>query len=82
MTSYGEAASLLPKLQAIYRQCQEVDDAITLYQSNTNADFNTAINAIFTPAERAQLATMLTNVQTLTAAWEANHATLLAAPLG
>ncbi|MCC6458059.1 MAG: hypothetical protein IT328_24100 [Caldilineaceae bacterium] len=77
MTSYGNAAALLPKLQAIYQQCQEVDDAITLYMSGTNADFNAAINAIFTPAERAELAAMLENVQLLVTTWQAQHGTLL-----
>ncbi|MCC6458053.1 MAG: hypothetical protein IT328_24070 [Caldilineaceae bacterium] len=77
MSSYGQAAALLPKLQQIYQQCQEVDDAITLYMSGTNADFVAAINSIFTPAERGELAAMLENVQLLVATWQAQHSVLL-----
>lgn len=78
VSSYNEAAALLPKLQAIFSQCKEVSTAITLYQAGTNADFNTAVNAIFTQVERAQLASMLTNVNQLVSVWTAQHATLLA----
>ena len=77
MSSYGEAASLLPRLRQIYDQCQEVAEAITLYQSGTDADFNAAIQSIFTATERAELAAMLTNVQTLVNTWTAQHSTLL-----
>lgn len=79
MDSYGNAASLLPKLQQIYRQAQEVDDAITLYQAGTDSHFNTAINSIFSTAERTELGAMLENLQTLTSAWAAQHSTLLGA---
>lgn len=78
MSSYGQAAALLPKLQQIYIQCQEVDDAITLYNSGTNTDFNQAIEAIFSVSERQELAAMLNNVRTLVDLWAAQHGTLLA----
>lgn len=77
VTSYGDAAALLPKLIQIYNQCQEVSDSIQLYQGATNADFNTAIDSIFTTGERVQLASMLTNVNQLVTTWATNHATLL-----
>lgn len=77
VSSYGKAASLLPKLKQVYQQCQEIDDAITLYQAGTDADFNAAVNAIFTAPERAQLAAMLTNVEQLVTLWTAQHSNLL-----
>lgn len=77
MSSYGQAAALLPKLQQIYAHCQEVDDAITLYQSGSNVDFNQAIEAIFSVSERQELAAMLNNVRTLVDLWTAQHPTLL-----
>lgn len=77
MSSYGRAAQVLPQLQQIYLQCQQVATSITLYQAGSNTDFNTAINAIFTPAERAELAAMLENVQLLSQTWATQHSTLL-----
>jgi hypothetical protein len=77
VTSYSSAAALLPQLQQIYQQSQAVQAAINLYNAGTDADFNSAINSIFTAEERAQLATMLANLNTLVTAWANNHATLL-----
>lgn len=78
LSSYSEAAALLARLRQIYDQCNEVAAAVELYQAATSPDFNAAINAIFVPAERAELAAMLTDVQQLVSLWDANHAALLA----
>lgn len=75
----NRAAAVLPQLQQIYRQSQAVSAAITLYQASTDTLFNQAVDDIFSGAEKAELADMLANLQTLTAAWAANHSTLLEA---
>lgn len=77
MDSMGRAASVLPQLQQIYQQSQAVQGLITLYQAGTDPTFNNAVNTIFTPAERAQLSAMLTQLNTLVNNWTANHSNLL-----
>lgn len=79
LDSYGRAATVLPQLQQIYAQAQAVAGSINTYQAGTDTDFNTAINSIFTPAERAELAAMLTQINALVNNWTAEHATLLGA---
>lgn len=75
--SANKAMALLPYLQEVYRHAQQAQTAINLYNAGTEPAFNTAVNQIFTAGERAQLATMLGNLNTLVNAWAANHATLL-----
>lgn len=75
--SANKAMALLPYLQEVYRQAQAAQIAINLYNAGTEPAFNTAVNQIFTAGERAQLATMLGNLNTLVTAWTTNHATLL-----
>lgn len=77
MGNFSRAAQVLPQLQQIYEQCKAVGSSIDFYQAGGNTDFNTAINSIFNASERSQLATMLTQLNQLTTAWEANHQTLL-----
>lgn len=77
MNAYGRAAALLPSLQQIYRQSQEVAAIIALYQSGADPHFNAAIESIFTPAERQQLLAMLTNTSQLVTAWTNNYLNLV-----
>lgn len=79
LDSYGRAAAVLPQLQQIYAQCQAVAGSINTYQAGTDADFNTAINSIFAPAERAELAAMLTQINALVSDWTTEHGALLEA---
>lgn len=82
VNSYSRAAAVLPQLQTIYQQAQAVQSAVNDYQAGTDADFVAAVNTIFTAGERAQLATMLGNLNTLVTAWTNNHATLLGTNTG
>lgn len=77
INSQEEAAALLARLQAIYNQAQFAQSTINKYNAATDPTFNAAVNSIFTAGERSQLATMLTNLNTLVGAWTTNHATLL-----
>ena len=52
-------------------------DALTLYQAGTDATFNAAFNSLFTPADRSELNTMITQLTTLITGWETNHAAAL-----
>jgi hypothetical protein len=78
LAAINMAADLLPSLRALYHQAKAVQTRMALYQANSNPAFNTAINTIFIPAQRTELADMLTDVNTLIADWEANHISALA----
>lgn len=81
INSQEKAAALLGQLRTIYNQAQIAKASVDLYGSGTDATFNAAVNAIFTAGERAQLATMLGNLNTLVTAWTTNHSTLLGTQL-
>lgn len=77
LNSYSRAAALLGQLQDIHQQAKDVQSSVNDYQAGADPDFVAAINAVFTAGERAQLAAMLGNLNTLVTAWTANHAALL-----
>lgn len=76
--SVSAAESVLNGVRSLYRQAKSTQTYLTLYAAGTDPKFNAAINTLFTQAERSELAAMLTDINTLCAAWEANHK----APLG
>jgi hypothetical protein len=71
------ASTLLHELRQMYQTGKIVQQKLTDYQAATDPAMNAAVNALFTAAERVELNTMLTQVNTLIADWEANHATAL-----
>jgi len=71
------AITLINKLLQAYSICLELSSALELYQAGTDAAFNAAIDSSFDAAERDQLAQMLTQADSLTVNWSANHAELL-----
>ena len=77
LNSMSRAATVLPQLQTIYRQAQFAQSAINAYTAGTDPVFNQAVNDIFSAGERAQLQTMLTQLNSLVSAWTTNHSTLL-----
>lgn len=76
--SMSQAAQILPYLQDIYRRAQLAQSAINLYVAASDPVFNATVDEIFSAGERAELNTMLGNLNTLVTAWTNNHATLLA----
>lgn len=70
--SIRDAKYLQDRLQNAYEACQVVKGAVELYQAGTDTDFNAAIDAIFTAAERQELGQMLGNINTMLDAWEAD----------
>lgn len=71
------AIGLLEQIRFTYKSAKQAQASLALYVSNANPTFNAAINALHTPVERAELNAMLTQINTLVADWEANHATAL-----
>jgi hypothetical protein len=59
--------------RAIYDQSKILIASMTRYQAATDPAFNAAIDALFTPSEKAELAGMLNAVSVLVTDWETNH---------
>lgn len=78
MDKYNQAAAILPQLQALYAQAQTIVATVELYQAGTDAAFNSAVDDVFSVAERTKLAQIATNLRTLITAWQTNHAAILA----
>jgi hypothetical protein len=71
--SVQRANNLLANIQSAYNAMKIVQGLMTLYQSSSDPVFNAAVNALFTVAERTEIAAMLTGVNTLVTDWESNH---------
>jgi hypothetical protein len=69
----GRAGNVLGLLRTVYTHADELTQALTTYQAGTDPALNAAFNALFTAAERIELAAMIIQLQTLKADWEANH---------
>lgn len=80
LAAINQAANLRPAVQGMYAQAKSVQSLMALYQAGSNQAFNTAINTIFTSAQRTELADMLTDVNSLITDWETNHRSALGLP--
>ena len=69
----SRAGNVLGLLRTVYAHANELTQALTTYQAGTDPTLNAAFNALFTPAERIELAAMIAQLQALKADWEANH---------
>lgn len=67
------AVGLMNDVRGLYTQAKSVQSKLALYTANTDATFKAATDAIFTSAERAELAAMLGQINTLVTDWEVNH---------
>ena len=70
----GRAGNVLGLLRTIYAHMDELQAMLATYQAGTDPALNAALNAVYSAAERQELATMIGQLATLTADWEANHA--------
>ncbi len=78
ITAVERAASVLGTLRTIYFHSQQLQAMLQLYQAGTDPTLNAAFNALFTVADRQELATMIGQLQALAVDWETNHASVLA----
>ena len=69
----GRAGNVLGLLRTVYTHADELQSLLATYQAGTDPTLNAAMNAVYTAAERVELAAMITQLQTLKADWEANH---------
>lgn len=70
----GRAGNVLGLLRTIYAHMDELQAMLATYQAGTDPALNAALNAVYSAAERQELATMIGQLATLKADWEANHA--------
>lgn len=75
--NYELALAVLPTLQVIHKQAKAILIAKELYASGANPDFNAALHAIFTPAERVEVEAMISDLAALAERWSTQHAALL-----
>lgn len=69
----GRAGNVLGLLRTIYAHTSELSDMLATYQAGTDPALNAALNAVYTAAERTEIGTMIAELNTLKAAWEAAH---------
>jgi hypothetical protein len=68
------AITLLHEVRQMYTIGKDVQAVLALYIAGTDPALNAAINALFSAGERAELNTMLTQINALVSDWETNHA--------
>lgn len=69
----GRAGNVLGLLRTIYAHMDELSSMLATYQASTDPALNAALNAVYSSAERAELAAMIGQLNTLKADWEAAH---------
>ena len=69
----GRAGNVLGLLRTIYAHMDELQTMLATYQAGTDPALSAALNAVYTVAERGELATMIGQLNTLKADWEAKH---------
>lgn len=72
------ANNLHDHLRSHYESGVQIQTALALYQAGTDPVFNATIGALYSAAERAELAVMLNQVNDLVSDWSANHAGAIA----
>jgi hypothetical protein len=74
ITAVERAGNTLGQLRTVYTYAQRLRDAKALYLAGTDPVFNAAFEALFTGADRTELATMIDQLTALCITdWEANH---------
>ena len=78
IASVHEASRIIQIIASVYIQAKRAQELLQLYTSGTDAPFVAAVNAMMTPAERQEIGAMLSDVNTLVTAWEAQHPGVIA----
>jgi uncharacterized protein YciW len=73
VTAITKAGAILNLVRAAHDIGTRLQAAVVLYQSNTDPAFNAAFNALFSPTERQELATMIAGLTSVMTDWETNH---------
>lgn len=73
-SAFDRSAGIVDRVLAVYQAAAGVRDVLADYQGGADADLITAINATFTPAQRAELGQVAQACATLATALETDHA--------
>lgn len=73
MRAVRRATNLLAVARGAFEELKTLRTSLALYQAGTDPAFNAAVNALYTPTERAELAALIATSNTLLTNWEANH---------
>lgn len=60
-------------VRTIYAHMAALSTMLAAYQAGTDPALNAALNAVYTVGERAELAAMIAELNTLKTAWEVAH---------
>ncbi|WP_410959519.1 hypothetical protein, partial [Salmonella sp. SAL4432] len=71
--SVKKAMNLQDLIRGFHHQGNLIKDALALYGGGSDPAFTASINAVYDASERAVLNQMLTNINTLVNAWEADN---------
>lgn len=69
----GRAGNVLGLLRTIYAHMNELQTMLETYQAGTDPPLNAALNAVYTAAERTEIATMIGELNVLKTQWEVTH---------
>jgi len=76
--AFSTATAVLDRILAVYAAAAAVRDTLALYQAGTDADLTTAINGVFSSAQRSELAQIATALAAFATDMETNHQSVLA----
>ncbi len=72
----ARAGNVLGTLRTIYVHMAELTTMLATYQAATDPALNAALNAVYSPAERQELATAINQLAAIKTDWETNHVDL------
>lgn len=76
--AFERGSGLMDRILAAYSAADGVRDEMAAYQAGGDAELTTAVNAVFTPQQRAEIAQIAGLLTTFANEMETNHATIVA----
>lgn len=75
--SVHTASRLIQVIYSVYTQAKAAQGLLNLYTAATDPAFNAAVNAMLLASERTEIGQVLTQINSLVADLETNHAALI-----
>ncbi len=76
--TFERGSGLIDRILAAYSAADGVRDELATYQAGTDAELTAAVNAVFTPQQRAEIAQIAGLLANFATDMETNHATIVA----
>jgi hypothetical protein len=74
------ALSVIQNIRAIYQNGKQIQAVKDLYQGGSSPGLKATVDAVYTPAQFAELGAMINQILPIIADWEANHASAIGGP--